>query len=260
MDHSGPVHDGIPDAADARTYCARKRTPRLATEVPACSLRGALCASLRHATFSGAPAVASRRTAFWTPQTPPGAALPSPAPSCMRKAGGMLMQSGIGRGRKSVTVTDFSIDHNDSKRWQALARIGEDLIEGYAADDLSGTAIRDTTERPIAHGERFMLDRLAEAVMLPARAPTRQEPHGAAADDLFDAAIRGPVARLITPGGRAARRHPRLSHSCCGSRPEPDGETVRAAYCAMAPARGWRAVLIPARAHAARIRRAGGAA
>jgi hypothetical protein len=51
----------------------------------------------------------------------------------MRMAGGMLMQSGVGRGRKSAKLSDFDIEYHDSKRWQALARIDEDLIAAEGA-------------------------------------------------------------------------------------------------------------------------------
>jgi N6-adenosine-specific RNA methylase IME4 len=53
---------------------------------------------------------------------------------CMRKAGEMLRASGLGRGKKSVTVTDFGIDDNQSSLWQRIARIDEATIEHFAND------------------------------------------------------------------------------------------------------------------------------
>ena len=59
---------------------------------------------------------------------------------CMRKAGGMLMQSGIGRGRKTVRLTDFDVDETSSRRWQQLARIDESRVEEFAAACNENTA------------------------------------------------------------------------------------------------------------------------
>lgn len=51
-----------------------------------------------------------------------------------RKAGELLSQAtDFGRGKKSVTVTDFGIDHNQAKRWQQLARIPEADFEAHLA-------------------------------------------------------------------------------------------------------------------------------
>jgi len=48
-----------------------------------------------------------------------------------RKAGELLTASPIGRGRKSVTLADFAVDQDDSKRWQAVAAVPEDAFEAY---------------------------------------------------------------------------------------------------------------------------------
>lgn len=46
---------------------------------------------------------------------------------------GELLQSidGFGRGKKSVTVTDFDIDHNQSKRWQRIASIPDKQFDHF---------------------------------------------------------------------------------------------------------------------------------
>lgn len=48
-----------------------------------------------------------------------------------RRCGEILADSGIGRGNKSVTLTDFGVDHNQSKRWQSMARIPETVFEQH---------------------------------------------------------------------------------------------------------------------------------
>ena len=52
-----------------------------------------------------------------------------------RKAGEFIVeykeQEIIGRGIKSVTLTDLGVDHNESKRWQRIASIPEERFEDY---------------------------------------------------------------------------------------------------------------------------------
>ena len=50
---------------------------------------------------------------------------------CMRKAGALLAGAGVGRGVKSLTLSDLNIEKNQSTRWQALARLHDDVVESY---------------------------------------------------------------------------------------------------------------------------------
>jgi hypothetical protein len=54
-----------------------------------------------------------------------------------RRGGEVLPTSGIGKGIKSRTLSDFDLDDNESTRWQAIAGLPEEVFEGYIADVLA---------------------------------------------------------------------------------------------------------------------------
>ena len=52
-----------------------------------------------------------------------------------RRLGEMLRDNdGFGRGKKTVTVTEFGIDHNQSKRWQLEAEVPADDFEALISE------------------------------------------------------------------------------------------------------------------------------
>lgn len=54
-----------------------------------------------------------------------------------RRGGEVLPASGIGKGVKSLTLSDFDLDDNESRRWQLIAGLPESVFEGYIADVLA---------------------------------------------------------------------------------------------------------------------------
>jgi hypothetical protein len=58
----------------------------------------------------------------------------------MRRGGQLIPESGIGKGIKSVTLTDFNLDENESRRWQTVAQIPDSIFERYIADVMEDEA------------------------------------------------------------------------------------------------------------------------
>lgn len=61
---------------------------------------------------------------------------------CMRKAGGMLIESVRrgGRGGSKAQLAPLGVERVDSQRWQRLARLDESLVEQFAAECNENTA------------------------------------------------------------------------------------------------------------------------
>lgn len=81
-----------------------------------------------------------------------------------RKAGHMLARlDGFGRGRKSVTVTDLGVSHNQSKRWQAIAALPDEQYQSYKQ---RSRAAGEVTERgALQEARKFLIDqKLADLV------------------------------------------------------------------------------------------------
>jgi hypothetical protein len=55
-------------------------------------------------------------------------------PCSERKGGELLAGSGIGKGVKSVTLSDFGLNEGQSSRWQSLASIPEPDFDAYIAE------------------------------------------------------------------------------------------------------------------------------
>ena len=78
---------------------------------------------------------------------------------CEREGGRRLREDpDYGRGKKSLIVSDFGIDHNRATRWQRVERLPEPLFEAYATrvrnkpDELTSAGVRAEVSR-LEHGK-----------------------------------------------------------------------------------------------------------
>ena len=84
-----------------------------------------------------------------------------------RRAGELLDgESGYGRGKKSVTVTDFGITENQATRWQRIAGVASETFETYIA------AAKASADKELTSADVLRLSRGADlAVVMSSETP-----------------------------------------------------------------------------------------
>lgn len=121
-----------------------------------------------------------------------------------REGGRLLLESGVGRGVKSVTLADFGVNESKSARWQRIASLPEAEFEAYIAAAYQA-------EKELTTAGALHLARTIAASREPGKPPLHVVPADTGLpglDGVFSTLVADPPWQYDNRGTRnAARKH-----------------------------------------------------